>query len=209
MSDTSHVHPDNRAENTVWWRGDFCLTRRISRATERQIGFLRKLAAERELGMTPNEVEHAARNGKNGLISMEDASRWIERALTKPLKQEALPGTQSPVVPVVPTPERVPAGRYAVTVKGDKGLSFYRVDRPSEGRWAGYVFVRQLASETEYPVRGERRNVVLNLIARDAREAAVRYGHELGHCAICGRVLTDADSRAKGIGPICAERVGW
>jgi hypothetical protein len=41
------------------------------------------------------------------------------------------------------------------------------------------------------------------------REAAIRYGKELGRCGICNRTLTNNDSIALGIGPVCAEKVGW
>lgn len=39
--------------------------------------------------------------------------------------------------------------------------------------------------------------------------ASNRNGRELGHCGVCGRTLTDEESRARGIGPICAENNGW
>lgn len=41
----------------------------------------------------------------------------------------------------------------------------------------------------------------------DPLEAAVAYGKVTGECAICGRTLENADSIARGIGPICAEKV--
>ena len=101
----------------------------------------------------------------------------------------------------------VPAGRYAVEIDGV--LGFFKVDCPTEGRWAGYVFVKQMASDTEYPVRGTRRGVVLDAIAVDPQAASVRYGREIGACGVCGRTLTDEDSRARGIGPVCADKMGW
>lgn len=38
--------------------------------------------------------------------------------------------------------------------------------------------------------------------------AAVRYGHQTGSCAICGRRLDNKESIELGIGPICAEKLG-
>ena len=102
---------------------------------------------------------------------------------------------------------RVPAGRYAVEIDGR--LGFFKVDRPTEGRWAGFVFIKQMASDTEYLVRGERRNLVYAAIATSPTAASVRYGREIGACGVCGRTLTDEDSRARGIGPICADKMGW
>ena len=40
----------------------------------------------------------------------------------------------------------------------------------------------------------------------DPRAAAIRYARETGECSCCGRELTDPESIALGIGPICAAR---
>lgn len=47
------------------------------------------------------------------------------------------------------------------------------------------------------------------LIASDPAAAAKVYGLETGSCCCCGRELTDKNSIALGIGPICAERFGF
>jgi hypothetical protein len=39
--------------------------------------------------------------------------------------------------------------------------------------------------------------------------AAVAYGKAWSTCAVCGLLLTNDESIARGIGPICAERFGW
>lgn len=43
-------------------------------------------------------------------------------------------------------------------------------------------------------------------IAKDPLTAAVAYGKKTGICSCCGRELTDSESIAMGIGPICAEK---
>ena len=48
---------------------------------------------------------------------------------------------------------------------------------------------------------------ITDLLARPA-EAAREYGLETGSCCMCNRTLTNPDSIAAGIGPICAERWG-
>jgi hypothetical protein len=45
--------------------------------------------------------------------------------------------------------------------------------------------------------------------AADPHTAAVAYGKQFGKCAVCARDLSDAESVARGIGPVCAERYGW
>lgn len=104
----------------------------------------------------------------------------------------------------------VPEGRYAV--RGSDGVvKFYKVDRPTEGRWAGYTFVKVQASDDLYPVKGKGpREAVLAAIAEAGIEASMTlYGRELGKCGHCGRTLTDEDSRARGIGPICFAKMGF
>lgn len=45
--------------------------------------------------------------------------------------------------------------------------------------------------------------------ARDPKGAALRYARITGECSICGAELTDKNSIAAGIGPVCATKFGW
>lgn len=49
----------------------------------------------------------------------------------------------------------------------------------------------------------------LRAFAEDPETALALYGQETGQCGVCGRELTDPGSVAAGIGPICAERMGF
>lgn len=111
-----------------------------------------------------------------------------------------------------PGADIVPAGRYAIdTDDGATNVTaFYRVDRPTEGRWAGRVFVKLIISDDEQRLSWPVTKTVLRKIAEvGAINASARYGHEIGECGICGRTLTNDDSRARGIGPVCAAKAGW
>lgn len=46
-------------------------------------------------------------------------------------------------------------------------------------------------------------------IGRDPLAAAIAHGRLTGCCAICSRKLVDPKSVERGIGPICAENMGW
>lgn len=97
---------------------------------------------------------------------------------------------------------QVPEGRYAVDMGGK--LRFYHVDKPTEGRWAGYVFVKVQASDDLHPVkRPDSLISIFRAILIDTTEAMARYGREIGRCGRCGRTLTDEVSRSRGIGPDC------
>lgn len=102
----------------------------------------------------------------------------------------------------------VPAGRYAVVLNAETHYRFFKVDTPTEGRWAGYTFVDEQASDEHWPVRGARKGEVLDAIrAAGPLEAMKAYGREIGECGHCGRTLTDPASIAAGIGPVCAGRM--
>jgi len=103
------------------------------------------------------------------------------------------------------TPD-VPAGHYALVNSNDGKTYFFKVDRPTEGRWAGYTFVKRISGDNELRVdRAESRQILAG-IARNPLEAAVRYGHEKGVCSVCHRGLTDETSRTLGIGPVCLKK---
>lgn len=119
-------------------------------------------------------------------------------------------------LPMRPSTERiadpaqaVPAGRYALPdYKG--GVDFYRVDKPTEGRWAGKVFVAvQHGDDHTNMSRAAGATILKRIEAFGVRESSKLYGHELGVCGVCSRTLTNDESRAAGIGPVCREKNGW
>ena len=111
-----------------------------------------------------------------------------------------------------PSAEVVPAGRYAVATEdgATNALAFYKVDRPTEGRWAGYVFVKLMLSDEEQRMSRAAGDAILRKIAAVGAEAAsAAYGQHIGECGVCGRTLTNDESRAYGIGPDCRKKLGW
>lgn len=110
----------------------------------------------------------------------------------------------------------LPAGRYAVP-GGDTRLKL-QVDRPTEGRWAGYIFVRDAAEYGSGQRYGRQQPgslysgaVVepLRAILADPAAASAAYGRLVGRCGVCSRRLEDEQSVERGIGPVCAQRLGW
>ena len=107
-----------------------------------------------------------------------------------------------------PLPD-VPEGYYAVPSRtGNNDLDFFSVDRPSEGRWAGYVFVKRvIGGHVDTPVRGTEARMALEAIVEQGiSESQALYGREIGRCGVCNRTLTDELSREIGIGPTCRNR---
>lgn len=168
--------------------------------TEKQVAFLTTLVNERTVdqhGITDVAALVAAG------LSKRDCSGLIERLLAMPkaAKPVGTPATDSP---------DVPEGYYAVdSATGNNDLDFYKVDCPQDGKWAGRVFVKRvIGGHPETPVRGTEAKAALGRIAAAGWQAAAeRYGQEIGRCGKCNRTLTDEESRAHGIGPVC--RQGW
>ncbi len=79
-------------------------------------------------------------------------------------------------------------------VEGDYGL---------QPKYLGKVTPNRLDSRLADDVKS-----VLLEAAADPLTAAIRYGKETGACSCCGRDLTNAQSIAAGIGPICREKYG-
>jgi hypothetical protein len=176
----------------------------MKHASEKQIQFIHGLIDERDLHASPKffdtvnamDAEELVRylagmKAKATTLNVAQASQWIERLKTLPLKSQRILSTQ-------PT---VDAGHYAVEHEGV--LKFYRVTKPTEGRWAGYTFLDVYASDERHPIRNRStKNEILGLIAADP-DAGPRYGREIGSCYVCNRTLTDETSRHLGIGPVC------
>ncbi len=105
----------------------------------------------------------------------------------------------------------LPAGLYAVP-SGETRLKV-RVSRPEPpSKWAGWVFVDDGAGYGQrrkygrQPPNGRYTGAIieqLRAIVADPKAAMAAYGHLTGKCGICGRHLEDAESVARGIGPIC------
>lgn len=106
-------------------------------------------------------------------------------------------------------------GCYAAP-NGEGELMFLRIGRPASGRWVGWVLVDEIVGGNTKRPQGYQRpggsyrgpmEHLLSAVLADPVAASARYGRELGVCGLCGRTLTVADSRARGIGPACAKRL--
>ena len=92
---------------------------------------------------------------------------------------------------------------------------------PAHGRNAGCIYVVR-ASDDTYLGKITPENKFLTSrdctqtdsdtvarVAADPAAAAEAHGHQYGQCSCCGRELTNPESVARGIGPICADRWGF
>lgn len=179
-------------------------------ATDKQISFLRKLAAERSIEYLSDGTEIGDDLTVQAL-PRDVMSEQIDLLLKAP-RPERFTATIEPVPGLDLSVLR--GGFYAATVDGV--TKFFKIDRVTEGRWADWTFVKIQASDdlhrqgSQKPgqaYKGASENYLQAIIA-DENAAFALYGAEIGRCGVCGRTLTDETSRELGIGPICRGKLG-
>ena len=202
--------PTNRQINDVTVKPSAAVldARYDGSATEKQIRFARSLA--QQLGLTEKlETELAKGLGP----SKARASALIDRLIQL---RDSTPTKPAPSAPVSGLDlSGLNGGYYAATVDGV--TKFFRVDKPTEGKWSGWTFVKIQASDDLHRVGRQAPGQsysggcpeYLTAIVADEQAAYALYGTELGRCGVCGRTLTDETSRKLGIGPVCAEKLGY
>jgi hypothetical protein len=176
-------------------------------ATPNQLKYINDLMADRVMS---DEARAKAEGMLKAGIHRTLASEWITR-----LKQ--LPRASSQFARVGESLPDVPDGRYAISHKEvtEGVLKFYKIKKPTEGKWAGFVFVDAGRGGSHgdlswTPIKNlAYKKQVLDIIAKDPKLAGERFGREVGACYKCGRSLTDETSRALGIGPDCRQMVGY
>lgn len=174
-------------------------------ATDKQLVFIDDLFQNRDL---TGESRPKYRARLLDLVNIEarrnmtltQASAFIEYLLSFPEKART---------PEAARQDDIPAGLYAVP-NDDNSISFFKVDVPETGKWAGYTFVTRQVSDDFLRMSRRQQDEAKQAIREFGFEAATRlYGLELGVCGVCGRTLTSETSLGAGIGPVCADKNGW
>lgn len=159
--------------------------------SDKQLAFIRKLAEERGVEVPAVDSKVAA-------------SREIDRLM-------ALPRAARPPVAAA-APVAIEDGMYKL------GDDIFKVQHAVHGSGNQYAKKLVRATETgrvfgtvdqgrwtfEYAPGAVRR---LRPEHRMTIEEAKKFGALYGTCCVCGRTLTDEDSIAAGIGPVCAGRL--
>jgi hypothetical protein len=148
-------------------------------ATAPQVGFLRKLLAQREHA---EQVDITALE----MLPFDKASEMISRLKQAPYKEEARAGLNIPE-----------EGLYEVD-----GV-VYKVQL-AKANGSGAPYAKVMDKETgDFSYVGKRPFSILTADKKMSREQAGAYGKLYGKCIRCGRELTDEFSIENGLGKIC------
>lgn len=174
--------------------------------TDKQSGMIAFLMRTRNPSNLPEVQEKFLRVQSNwGRMNRQQASNAIAALqLCDVLAAQNAQLSSAPVEVV-----NVDEGRYWIVDPHDGAEKFIHVEKPEDGKWQGYTFVKVRASDNLFPVRDKsHREAILGEIAKEPIESMRQYGLKLGVCGCCGRTLTKEISRTIGFGPICCEKLG-
>ena len=189
----------------------------VKQATERSINYARDLMLDKAAHQGETEAGAAEKIAKyfdepreqktvSDIIMRLKGEGYTGRKYNFKEPAVSAPGCEIPDITVVPE------GRYALPTKEGaiNEIAFYKVDRPTEGRWAGSIFVKRLEGPNEIGLGKIASHAMITRIAEyGAAESMALYGHQIGRCGMCHLPLTNDESRARGIGPVCAAKLDW
>jgi hypothetical protein len=175
-------------------------------ATEKQVAFVRTLIGQvcsAEIALDPENGPEAALALEQGIeeaielneFALTDASATIERLKARLSYLRAKGACAAAKAPKSPL---VDVGFYYADG------TVYRVV-PNQAKTSRYAKRLNFATGQWNYAAG----VIGRLTAADAltTEQAAALGHQYDRCVCCGAELSDPDSVARGIGPVCAKRL--
>jgi hypothetical protein len=159
--------------------------------TPKQLAYLGSLVADR---VVPDGVD----GGSLETLTKRDAGNLISQLLTQPFKPKG-----------EGVPASIPDARYAFM--NDEGNPvFFRV-KTSKTNGVRYVD-RVLGSPGDFRYVKMSKTAIarcINKIKDDPALYSMMFGVMVGYCGVCGSPLTDPNSIAMGIGPVCAVKYDW
>ncbi len=173
--------------------------------TEGQLAAVRKAMARDEARTEERKAEAAAREAAAANIDIGKVAAAIETARANGLKRIKLRLGAYVFTPAKDT-GRNPGALYVM--REDKVADPDHLTKPFITRrtYLGKIVSGKFIRSRECTAEQE---VEILRLAADPASAAVAYGRMTGACACCGKELTNAESIARGIGPVCADKFGF
>lgn len=180
----------------------------IAQAAQAGNGFAASLLADfnRYGGLTRRQAEAAAKGFGNRAAHPSGAAAWPTQGEPQAARPRPVAGRFAPLLAAFDT--ALAAGVQQPKLRlGD--FKFKRVgDRVYV--YLGPVYIGCFTADAFYAKQAHRDTITkVEALAVDPKAAAIQHGKLTGSCSVCSRTLTDPESVARGIGPVCAERMGW
>ncbi|HEX4502174.1 MAG TPA: DUF6011 domain-containing protein [Scandinavium sp.] len=169
-------------------------------ASERQLSFIKDLILSKNV----IDRDGALARLNSGELTLDQASTWIGELKALPYRPK--------VQKTWTVPENIPDGRYAIVGK-DRNFKFFRVvTRNPDTINATRIVQKVLGAPGDFryvrPTESEW-TMAVEEITKDPGFHSALFGMKVGACGVCGSPLTDPESIALGIGPICARKYDW
>jgi hypothetical protein len=160
--------------------------------------------------LAPRKEHHLAKDMVNG--SRPLARQAAEMVLRNLRRCPDLPAPVAATGETAPAHE-IPAGYYATPSRtGGNDVDFWKVERPEDGKYAGWTFVKRVlggGSSGQTRVTRihmtEQRAAIAAIARHGTEESRQLYGDKMKRCTHCNRELTDDLSRARRMGKDCWE----
>lgn len=169
-------------------------------ATEKQVEFIKSLKAQRDLTAEDNLGER--------LVTLA-RELWAAEAFTKEAASATIEGLKG--LPYVQRRSETPSEAVEGMHRVDGVV--YKVQRSPE---SGRLYAKKLVFEHHHDIgdsglkgiwKFEYAKGAMRLLSAQTQmtlEEAKEWGVLYGTCCVCGRTLTNEESIAAGIGPICS-----
>lgn len=159
--------------------------------TEKQMETVQRLTAQSAERKAARVAEQAARAVSAPVVTVQAIEVAFNNAKEAGVKYPKL---------------RLDTFVFSPAGENSKNAGAIYIKNKEDGVYLGKVAGGRLFTSRDCTTEAAERIVA---VSSDPKQAAVAYGMKFGACSICGRALTDADSIARGIGPICAENYGF
>jgi hypothetical protein len=159
--------------------------------TERQMSTVQRLTVQDAERQAARATEQAARAESAPVVTVEAIEVAFNTAKQAGVKRPKL---------------RLDTFVFSPAGENSNNAGAIYIKNKEDGLYLGKVMGGRLFTSRDCTAEAAERIVA---VSSDPKQAAVAYGMKFGACSVCGRQLTDSDSVARGIGPICAENYGF
>jgi len=163
--------------------------RKYGTLTEAQIAAVDRCVAKRDVAIVQRAQQDAARNETAPVVASERLLEAFQTAASSGLKYPKLR-----------------FGGLEITKAKDNSKNPGALYVKNGGEYVGKVVSGRFFCTRECPAEAQETVVA---VINDPAAAAKASGLQTGSCSCCGRELTDPESVASGIGPICARKWGF